>query len=117
MKQNTISFTQKGYKLMIDTVQQEPYLDRGAKSVEERTIVIKPRTGKAVGLGVYKAGGPNPEFEVVYSPDIHDDIGISQEKLDIPGKSLYMLLYQFYNFSEKTCKITMHHRSTTALQS
>lgn len=84
------------------------------RPVNEKTITIQPGSGKAVGLGVYKSTTPDPQFKVTYDPDLGDGIGLSTERLDIPGQSKYMLLYQFQNFSQKACQITLHLRNHVA---
>lgn len=95
--------------------QEDRYLDSDPVLVQEKTVVIRPGDGKAVGLGIYSTAAPNPQFDVTFTPDIQEDIGVTHEKLDIPGQSRYMLLYQFQNFSQKTCKVTMHLRRTAVL--
>ena len=78
------------------------------KVVKQKTITIKPGSGKAVGLGVYKSSTHDPQVRVTFQPDLQDDIGVTHERLDIPGKSQYVLLYLFQNFSHESCRVTMH---------
>ncbi len=87
----------------------ETYLDNSSNHVTEKFIVVKPGNGKAVGLGIYSSDS-NPEYDVTYQPDVHDDIAVTHERLDVPGQARFILLYQFHNFSERACKITLRLR-------
>lgn len=93
---------------MSDDQRTDGFYEPSTEPVSEKTVTIAPGSGKAVGLGVYLATAPSPEVQVTYTPDLHDDIGVSHERLDIPGQSKYILLYQFHNFSQKPCQVTMH---------
>ena len=93
---------------MSDDQQADEFYGQPTKQVSEKTVIVAPGSGKAVGLGVYQATAPSPEVQVTYQPDLHDDIGVSHERLEIPGQSKYVLLYQFHNFSQKSCQVTMH---------
>jgi len=75
--------------------------------VTKKTVTIQAGSGKAVGLGEYEVSAESPEVQVSFQPDVHDDIGVSYEKLAMPGQGKYLLLYQFHNFSQKTCRITI----------
>lgn len=72
-----------------------------------RTITLKPGGSKSVGLGVYTERIPHPDFKLRFVPDIKDMIVTSLDRLDIPGKSKYMLLYQFRNNSTKECTVNV----------
>lgn len=91
---------------LIDRVGDDYYEPTDAQ-ISEKTVTIQAGSGKAVGLGIYKARRKGPEVALSYHPDIRADIGVSYERLDIPGESKYILLYQFQNFSQKQCRITM----------
>jgi hypothetical protein len=91
---------------MIDSKHDE-YYHRSNQSVTEKTVTIAPGEGKAVGLGMYQTSLQGPDVKLSYQPDLSDDIGVSHERLDVPGQSQYILLYQFQNFSQKQCRITM----------
>jgi len=93
---------------MTDNQKDDQYYTNPDSGAVEKTVTIKPGSGRAVGLGVFKATSGGPEVQVTYKPDLREDIGISHERLEIPGQSKYILLYQFQNFSQKSCRITMH---------
>lgn len=77
------------------------------KPVHRKTITVEPGAGRAVGLGVYKASEPEPDFDLVFSPDMEDEIGIAPERLNIHGESKYMVLYMFHNYGDVPCTITI----------
>jgi hypothetical protein len=85
----------------------DDFYEPAQSGVMKKTVTIKAGSGKAVGLGEYEVSVESPEVQVSFQPDVHDDIGVSYEKLDIPGQGKYLLLYQFHNFSQMTCRITM----------
>lgn|GEM_PF-2203692 len=71
------------------------------------TMIILPGRVQSMGLGAYNASDPMPKFKVSYEPDIGDQMGASLERIDVPGKPRYVAVYQFHNFSEKPCQITV----------
>lgn len=75
-----------------------------------RSITVPPKGSKALGAGVYAAGEVMPEFAVTLEPNIGEQMGVSLERLDIPGKGKYMPLYQFHNFGDKPCRVTISRR-------
>lgn len=87
----------------------DEYLIAGGRKVNHKTVVIKAGSAKAVSLGVYEKTVGDPTFDVSFVPDLHEDIGVSHEKLAIPGQDRYMLLYQFQNFSEQSCSVTLQY--------
>lgn len=91
--------------------QTEEFYEPATTPLSEKTVTIAPGSGKAVGLGIYQATSPSPDIYVTFQPDLQDDMGVSHERLDIPGESKYLLLYQFHNFSHTPCRVTMQLRS------
>lgn len=89
----------------------EEYLAGGNKTVDHATITIKAGSAKAVSMGVFGDDRDDPVYDVSFAPDLHDDIGVSHEKLSIPGQERYMLLYQFQNFSDEPCTVTLQHHT------
>lgn len=77
---------------------------KGAKS---KTLTLRPGRGRAVGLGYYETKTPVPNLKVTYHPNLGDEMAVAHEKFQLPGGSKYELLYQFHNYSSKTCKITI----------
>lgn len=102
---------------MSDNLRSGDYFEDTAVGTVEKTVTIKPGSGKAVGLGVYKSTVKDPEVKVTCQPELHGDMGISAEHLEIPGKSKYILLYQFQNFSQKSCRVTMHLHGNNSVAS
>jgi hypothetical protein len=76
-----------------------------------RSVTIKPGGMKSVGLGVYGAQAEQPTFTLTFTPDLGEQIGASLDRLDIPGKSKYMLLYQFRNNSDKDCTVEVRQQA------
>lgn len=74
----------------------------------DKVITVEPGNGRVVGLGVYHSTDPEPDFSLVFNPDMQEEMGVSFEHLDIPGEQKYMLMYQFHNFGNKPCEITLH---------
>lgn len=77
------------------------------KAVTRKTVTVEPGAGRAVGLGVYASSEPEPDFDLVFSPDMEDEIGISPERLNIHGEAKYMVLYMFHNYGDVPCTITI----------
>jgi hypothetical protein len=77
------------------------------KKFTEQTIVITPGESQSLGLGAYDISVPMPVFEVIYSPQIAESMGASLERLDIPGKTRYIAVYHFHNFSDVPCSVTV----------
>ncbi|HJQ08652.1 MAG TPA: hypothetical protein VJ836_04195 [Candidatus Saccharimonadales bacterium] len=73
----------------------------------DRSIVLDPGKTATIGLGVYNLSEPMPSFVVESVPATQDMLGISLERLDIPGKSKYVAFYQFHNFGDKPICITV----------
>lgn len=78
-----------------------------AKMFTEQTIAIAPGESRSIGLGAYESSVSMPDFEVTYSPQIAESMGASLERLDIPGKTRYIAVYHFHNFSDKSCEVTV----------
>ncbi|HUC90110.1 MAG TPA: hypothetical protein VMR45_04885 [Patescibacteria group bacterium] len=74
------------------------------------TISIEPGAAKRVALGSYYISQAEPQFVVTMTPDIQDHLGLSFERLDIPGKPKYVAFYLLHNFSEKFCQVTVARR-------
>lgn len=80
-------------------------------AVDHTTVVIRAGDAKAVSLGVFNEAAEEPLYDVTFSPDLHDDIGVSHEKLSIPGQDRYLLLFQFQNFADEPCAVTVQHHT------
>lgn len=81
------------------------------RSFTASTITLGPGKAQTVGLGAYDASEPMPAFSLIYEPTLDEELmGISLERLDIPGKSKYIAVYHFHNFSDKDCRITVQLR-------
>ena len=72
-----------------------------------RKLVVSPGNIKSIGVGVFHASVKAPNFTLQFSPDLGDQVTSSLDRLDIPGNSKYMLLYQFQNFGNKSCEVTI----------
>lgn len=77
------------------------------KQFTQQTIAIAPGESRSIGLGAYESSISMPEFEVTYSPQLAESMGASLERLDIPGKTRYIAVYHFHNFSDKPCEVTV----------
>lgn len=77
------------------------------KPINRKTVTVEPGSGRAVGLGVYLAAETEPDFDIAFSPDMEDEIGIAPERLDIHGEAKYMVLYMFHNYGDVPCTITI----------
>ncbi len=86
------------------------YLQSTAGRQQAKILTITPGNGKAVKLGTFKTNEPHPEFSVSFVPNVKEDMGISEERLKVPGGHTYALVYQFQNFSQKTCKVTVRQK-------
>jgi len=71
------------------------------------TMIILPGRMQSMALGAYDASDPMPKFKVSYEPDVGDQMGASLERIDIPNRARYVAVYQFHNFSERPCQITV----------
>jgi hypothetical protein len=72
-----------------------------------RKLVVSPGSIKSIGVGVFHASIKAPKFLLQFSPDLGDEVTSSIDRLDIPGSGKYMLLYQFQNFGNKSCEVTI----------
>jgi hypothetical protein len=78
-----------------------------ASGVPVRKLVVSPDSIKSIGVGVFHASVKVPQFILSFSPDLGDQVTASLDRLDIPGGGKYMLLYQFQNFANKSCEVTI----------
>jgi len=76
-----------------------------------RTVTINPGGTKSVGLGVYDSKGKEPSFDLIFTPGLEESIGTSLDRLEVPGKSKYMLLYQFRNNGAEACTIEVRRQA------
>jgi hypothetical protein len=76
-----------------------------------RTVTVKPGNTKSVGLGVYAAQAKKPIFALKFTPDMGELVGATLDRLDIPGKPKYMLLYQFRNNGDRDCTIEVRQQT------
>jgi hypothetical protein len=79
------------------------------KPIETKTVELQPHKGRAVGMGVYNAKDAEPDFELSFSTDYEEEIGVAHDRLTVGG-SRYLLLYQFHNFGSKPCTVTLTRR-------
>ena len=86
------------------------YYISSRKSAKSKTLTLGPGRGKAVGLGFYEVMSHAPPVRVSCKPDLGDELATVHEKFQVPGESKYELLYQFHNYSSKTCKITIQFK-------
>jgi len=86
------------------------------KPIETKTIELAPHKGRAVGMGVYNSKDPEPDFEITFSTDYDEEIGVAHDRLDTGGQR-YLLLYQFHNFGSKPCTVTLTRRRHAAPKS
>jgi hypothetical protein len=75
--------------------------------VPVRKLVVSPGSIKSIGVGVFHASIKAPNFLLQFSPDLGDQVTSALDRLDIPGSGKYMLLYQFQNFGNKSCEVTI----------
>lgn len=87
---------------------------RSAKEFLRGTVPIEPGRTKQLAVGSYASSEQTPEFALRMEPDIGSELGISLERLDIPGTSRYVLFYHLCNFSEKLCTVTAERRNLRA---
>lgn len=78
-----------------------------AEGIPVRKLVVSPGSIKSIGVGVFHGTVKAPNFLLNFSPDLGDQVTASLDRLDIPGTSKYMLLYQFQNFAGKACEVTI----------
>jgi hypothetical protein len=76
-------------------------------SAAVRKLVVSPGSIKSIGVGVFHASAKAPSFLLQFSPDLGDQVTSALDRLDIPGANKYMLLYQFQNFGNKACEVTI----------
>jgi hypothetical protein len=81
---------------------------------ETQSVKLEPGGVKSVGLGIYNKSTAMPAFQLAYEPAMEDAIGVSLERLDITGKSKYMPFYQFHNFGDKPCVVTVSRQDAAA---
>ncbi|HSH55555.1 MAG TPA: hypothetical protein VK983_01870 [Candidatus Limnocylindrales bacterium] len=89
---------------------QTHYLQSLLGRLRRKTLTITPGNGKALNVGTFKTNEPIPEYTITIVPNVKDDIGMSKERLKSAGGRSYSLVYQFQNFSEKTCKVTVRQK-------
>ncbi len=81
------------------------------------TFVLPAGGAKSVGFGVYDAGVPQPQFDIRFTPEgVEEAITASLDRLDIPGKPRYLLLYLVHNFGNKSCRVVVRQRDDGAKQ-
>lgn len=88
----------------------------GQQPIESKTVELAPHKGRAVGMGVYNAKDPEPDFEITFSTDYDEEIGVAHDRLDA-GSQRYLLLYQFHNFGSKPCTVTLTRKRHTSRKS
>lgn len=76
-------------------------------AVPVRKLVVSPGSIKSMGVGVFHTSVKAPDFLLKFSPDMGDQVTSALDRLDIPGSGKYMLLYQFQNFGNKACEVTI----------
>lgn len=72
-----------------------------------RKLVVSAGSIKSIGVGVFHTSVKAPNFLLQFTPDLGDQVTSSLDRLDIPGSGKYMLLYQFQNFGNKSCEVTI----------
>lgn len=79
---------------------------------EESTIteeaVLQPKISTTVTLGLYEKTMPEPEFDITYSDDTHDDVKAMFVKM--PEGSEYRLQCIFQNFTNKVFKAVIKEK-------
>jgi hypothetical protein len=78
-----------------------------ASNTPIRKLVVSPGSIKSIGVGVFHSSVKAPAFSLSFSPDLGDQVTSSLDRLDIPSSGKYMLLYQFQNFANKSCEVTI----------
>ena len=78
-----------------------------ASETPVRKLVVSPGSIKSIGVGVFHASVKAPSFLLAFSPDLGDQVTSALDRLEIPGSGKYMLLYQFQNFGNKPCEVTI----------
>ena len=86
---------------------------RGRSFVSD-SIVLKPGETKRLPLGAYSATEQDPQFDQTVQPNIGEQLGLSHEKMEIPGSSRYILSYEFHNSSNMMCTVTVRRRGVAA---
>ena len=104
--------SQEGVKMSIGVTQADKAC--GAKEFSRSTVPVEPGRTKQLAVGSYAVSEREPEFALRVEPDIGSQLGVSLERLDIPGTSRYVLFYHLCNFSEKLCMVTAERRNVRA---
>jgi hypothetical protein len=74
-----------------------------------RSVSVAPGSIKSVALGIFGASAATPTFSTTFSPAaIGEKVKASLERLDMPGDTKYMLMYQFHNLGPKECVVTVN---------
>ena len=69
-------------------------------------VKIRPGKLETFSLGLYSHGCPEPVVTLDYKPDLPDAIGVHAFRLEQAG--CYELVYQFQNFGQQTCQVTVN---------
>lgn len=77
------------------------------KQVTTKTVVLDPGLGRTVSLGIYPNAALEPDFTISLDPDKENQLGIALAHVDLPDGEQYMLLYQFHNFGDSSCSVTL----------
>jgi hypothetical protein len=85
----------------------DEFIAKVDQELTERTVIVEPGSSRVVGLGVYDDSVADPRVEISFVPDLREQVGVSRERIDLPGDSRYVLLYQIHNFSHEPCSITL----------
>lgn len=87
--------------------QQSTTLSQRSQPAAATKVTVLPGNSTSVGLGMYTSQASAPSFDIAFEPDLREDIGMSEERLELPNQQRYMLFYQFHNFGPKPCEITL----------
>lgn len=87
---------------------------RPGRSFVSDSIVLKPGETKRLPLGAYNTAEQSPQFDQTIEPNIGEQLGLSHEKMEIPGSSRYILFYELHNFSNMACTVTVRRRGAAA---
>ena len=82
--------------------------EQSIKPKRVKTVTIQPGGNKSVSFGKYTSSTIQPNIRISCKPSVGSGMGVVKERLDVPGENNYIILYQFQNFSEKTCRVTIH---------
>lgn len=73
-----------------------------------KTVTLKPGAMRSIAAGAYQSGDPDPTFTSDIEPNTETDtVVVKQERLDIPGKQRYTVLFQLHNYGHKDCTVTI----------